>query len=103
MKKIILILALMVVGLSSYSQTFSKLLPGQARPYRGIHPDNILWVDTLASGEFRVWAIKIDSMSIKPVQMKWMQDSIRAVGNRYYPQLTGSYSNPAWVNSLSVA
>ena len=102
MKRTLLFIALLIISVSAYAQTASRLLAGQSKPYRTLIPDNILWVDTLAGGEYRIYAISIDSIRVKAYQLKWLQDSIKAVGDLRYPQLAGSYSNPPWVNSLSV-
>lgn len=99
--KRLLTLPLLLLSLFVCAQQTSRLIAGQSKPYRLLHPDNILYVDTLPGGEYRIWAVTIDSVLIKPHQMKWMRDSVVMIGNQRYVQLAGAYSNPTWVNSLS--
>lgn len=101
MKKLLSSLFLLLVVLSADAQISSRLLNSQAKPYRKLHADNFLYVDTLPGGEYRIWAVTVDSLLVKPHNVKWLKDSIVMIGNQRYVQLAGAYSNPSWVNSLS--
>lgn len=103
MKKLIFFLLLSSIFLTGYSQTASRLLSGQANPFKQVSPTNFLYVDTTPTGMYRIYAVNIDSVKMKAWNIRWLNDSVLAVGDTRYAQLLGAYSDPAFVNSLSAA
>lgn len=100
MKKLLFFLLLSTVFLSSYAQTASRLLVSQSTP-QGVSRPNYLWVDTGATGMYRIWSANMDSLKLKPVNISWLNDSVISIGNQRYVLLSGTYSNPSFVNTLS--
>src|ERR1700744_1637166 len=101
MKKSLFFLLLSSIFFTGYSQTTTKLLSGQANPYRQVSPDNFLYVDTTPAGMYRIYPTNMDSLKLKYLNIKWINDTIISIGNGRYAQLLGSYSNPNFIQSLS--
>lgn len=102
MKNLIFILFLSSVFLTfkSEAQIASRILVTQSSP-RDTFPDNYTFIDNSPGAMNRWWVAKWDSVKIKPVNIRWINDSVIAIGDLRYAKLSGSYTDPSFIQSLS--
>lgn len=98
MKKIFI--ALLFLPITINAQVASRLLPSQSTP-QPINAPNIVWVDTVAGGQQRIWVADRDSLKLYTYQIKGLKDTIEDWGDQRYPQLTEIYYNPSFVGSIA--
>lgn len=99
MKKIIA-LSVLVIPILAQAQVASRLLPSQSNP-QPINAPNIVWVDTVAGGQQRIWVADRDSLKLYTYQIKGLKDSVEDWGDQRYPMLTEVYYNPSFVGSIA--
>lgn len=97
MKKLYFLILIIGMGLQSKGQQASMIIPTQALNPQGINPPNLLYV---RPSDLRVWPVVMDSIKWKPINLRWITDSLRTRGDLYV-KLSGSYSNPSWITSLA--
>lgn len=81
---------LLLCSFVSLGQTTSRMATNQAKP-RLESPPNIVAVDRSDTLVNRMWVYTIDSLKIRPFQMRWWRDST----GRMINQRMATYT-PAW-------
>ena len=84
-----------------YGQQADKILRPRASPFVASSPNNLVGVDT--NNNFTIWAFDKDSLKIMPWNLRWVNDSIIAVGDRRFALTSASYNNPSWISQLSAS
>lgn len=91
---------LLIISASTNAQIASRLLPSQAH-VQPINAKNIVWVDTVAGGQQRIWVADRDSLKLYTFQIRGVKDSVESWGDLRYPQLTATYFNPTFIGSIA--
>lgn len=91
---------LLIFSASTNAQIASRLLPSQAH-VQPINAKNIVWVDTVAGGQQRIWVADRDSLKLYTFQIRGVKDSVQNWGDARYPQLTATYFNPTFIGSIA--
>lgn len=91
---------LLLICVTTNAQIASRLLPSQAH-VQGINAKNIVWVDTVAGGQQRIWVADRDSLKLYTFQIRGLKDSVQNWGDERYPQLTATYFNPTFIGSIA--
>lgn len=98
MKKLIFTFALALLGFFGYSQQASQLIPTQGLNPKTFTPPNFLYVN---QADNRIWPVLADSVRLKYINIRWINDSVIVIADRRYVKLAGSYLNPTFISSLS--
>lgn len=102
MKNLIFILFISSIFLTfkAQGQIASRILVTQSSP-RDTFPDNYTFIDNTPGAMNRWWVAKWDSVKIKPINVRWINDTVISIGNARYARLAGSYTDPSFIQSLS--
>lgn len=98
--KPILTALLLTISAMTNAQVASRLLPSQSH-VQPINAKNIVWVDTVAGGQQRIWVADRDSLKLYTFQIRGVKDSVQNWGDSRYPQLTATYFNPTFIGSIA--
>lgn len=101
MKPISITVLLLLICVCVYGQPADKILRPRASPFVASSPNNLVGVDT--NNNFTIWAFDKDSLKIMPWNLRWLNDSIIAVGDRRFALTSASYNNPSWIAQLSAS
>lgn len=91
---------LLVISATTNAQIASRLLPSQAH-VQPINAHNIVWIDTVAGGQQRIWVADRDSLKLYTFQIRGVKDSVQNWGDARYPQLAATYFNPTFIGSIA--
>lgn len=102
MKKYILSLFILLLSVTGFSQRSSGIVIPQG-VIQVLNANNYVTVDTTVAGNFMWRLSRKDSIMWMPWNIKWLNDTVIAVGNRIYPQLSGSYPDASFIPSLAAS
>ena len=97
MKRIIFTIAIAFMGYASFGQQASQLIPTQGLNPKTFTPPNFLYVN---QADNRIWPVLADSVRLKYINIKWINDSVIVIGTRKFVRKDSVYSNPSFIANI---
>lgn len=97
MKRIIFTIAIALMGYASFGQQASQLIPTQGLNPKTFTPPNFLYVN---QADNRIWPVLSDSVRLKYINIKWINDSVIVIGTRKFVRKDSVYSNPSFISNI---
>ena len=97
MKRIIFTIVIALMGYASFGQQASQLIPTQGLNPKTFTPPNFLYVN---QADNRIWPVLADSVRLKYINIKWINDSVIVIGTRKFVRKDSVYSNPSFISNI---